>query len=56
MNYYRDTVTNEVYAYDDQQAYEGIVKEGLIPMTPEEVEAHLNPVYVQSLPVPDDSI
>ncbi len=42
MNYYKDTVTNEVYAYDDQQVADGIVKEGLVLMTPEEVEAHLN--------------
>ncbi len=43
MNYYKDPVTSEVYAYDDQQVEEGYVKEGLVPMTPEEVEAHKNP-------------
>lgn len=43
MNYYKDAVTNEVYAYDDQQVSGGIIKDGLVLMTPEEVEAHKNP-------------
>ena len=38
MNYYKDTAGN-VYAYNDIQT----PKDGLIEMTPEEVEAHLNP-------------
>lgn len=43
MSYYKDTTTGDVYAYDDQQIEDGWVKEGLVPMTPEEVEAHKNP-------------
>lgn len=38
MKYYKDTAGN-VYAYNDIQT----PKDGLIQMTPEEVEAHLNP-------------
>jgi hypothetical protein len=38
MNYYKDTAGN-VYAYNDIQA----PREGLVPMTETEVEAHLNP-------------
>jgi hypothetical protein len=38
MKYYKDTAGN-VYAYNDIQT----PKPGLIQMTPEEVEAHLNP-------------
>ena len=56
MNYYKDTTTGTVYAYDDEQVADGIVKEGLVPMTPEEVEAHLNPVYIKPLPASDDII
>ena len=43
MNYYKDSITGEVYAYDDEQVEEGWVKEGLVFMTPEEVEEHKNP-------------
>ena len=43
MSYYKDTTTGDVYAYDDQQIEDGWVKEGLVPMTPEEVEVHKNP-------------
>ncbi len=43
MNYYKDTNTGEVYAYDDQQVEEGYVKEGLVAMIPAEVEEHKNP-------------
>ncbi len=52
MNYYFNT-DGSVWAFDDQQVADGIVKEGLVPMTPEEVEAHLNPVYIQPLPASD---
>lgn len=52
MIYYKDPETGEVYAYDDQQVADGIVKEGLVPMTPEEVEAHLNPPVPEQLPAP----
>ncbi len=55
MNYYFNT-DGSVWAFDDQQVADGIVKEGLVPMTPEEVEAHLNPVYIQPLPASDDII
>lgn len=52
MNYYKDENGN-VFAYDDEQVAEGWVKEGLVPMTPEEVEAHLNPP-VAPAPLPFD--
>jgi hypothetical protein len=38
MNYYKDTAGN-VYAYNDIQT----PRDGLVPMTETEVEAHLNP-------------
>lgn len=43
MNYYKDPETGEVYAYDGNQVAEGHVKSGLMSMTQEEVDAHLNP-------------
>ena len=43
MNYYKDTTTGEVYAYDDQQVEGGFVKKGLVAMIPAEVEEHKNP-------------
>ena len=44
MKYFKDKKTNEVYAYSQEQIDGGWVKEGLAPMTENEVEAHLNPV------------
>lgn len=41
MNYYKDSNGN-VYAYDDEQVAAGIAGDKT-PMTPAEVEAHLNP-------------
>ena len=43
MKYFKDKNTNEVYAYDQEQIDGGWVKEDLVAMTKEEVEAHLNP-------------
>ena len=43
MKYFKDEKTNEVYAYDQEQIDGGWVKEGLMPMTDDEVHAHLNP-------------
>ena len=43
MKYFKDKKTGEVYAYDQEQIDGGWVKEGLAPMTDEEVHAHLNP-------------
>lgn len=43
MKYYKHAKTGEVYAYDQQQIDGGWVKEGLVPMTDDEVHAHLNP-------------
>lgn len=43
MKYFLDKKTGEVYAYDQEQIDGGLVKEGLAPMTDEEVSAHLNP-------------
>lgn len=43
MNYYKDTIIGEVYAYDDEQVEGGFVREGLVAMIPAEVEEHKNP-------------
>lgn len=43
MKYFKDENTGEVYAYDQEQIDGGWVKEGLVPMTVEEVREHLNP-------------
>lgn len=43
MEYFKDKNKGEVYAYDQEQIDSGWVKEGLLPMTESEVEAHLNP-------------
>lgn len=50
MNYYLDNTANEVYAYDDQQVEEGLVKEGLEPITEEEAMAITNPPAPAPLP------
>ena len=54
MNYYFNT-DGSVWAFDDQQVADGLA-DGMTPMTPEEVEAHLNPVYIKPLPASDDII
>jgi hypothetical protein len=41
MNYYKDE-TGDVFAYDADQVAAGLA-DGKTPMTPEEVEAHVNP-------------
>lgn len=46
MIYYREVGTGEVYAYSEQDVEAGLVKPGLVAMTDEEIEAHLNPVAV----------
>lgn len=48
MNYFKDS-NGDVYAYDDEQVTAGLA-DGKTPMTPEEVEAHLNP------PQPPDTL
>lgn len=45
MNYYKSQ-SGDVFAYDDEQVAGGFVAAGLVEMTPEEIDAHLN----QSLP------
>lgn len=47
MNYYKNE-EGVVYAYDDQQVEDGHVQEGLVPMTDEEIEAHINPPVQRS--------
>ena len=42
MNYYMSAI-GDVYAYDDDQIEGGAVVSGLVPMTQEEVDAHINP-------------
>lgn len=44
MIYYRETSTGEVFAYPESDINDGLVKEGLIEMSPGEVQEHLNPV------------
>ncbi len=51
MNYYKDS-TGNVFAYDDEQVAAGLAGDKT-PMTPEEVEAHLNPP-VPPAPLPFD--
>lgn len=41
MNYYK-TPTGEVYAYDDEQVAMGYPLDPMLPMTGDEVKAHLN--------------
>lgn len=52
MNYYLETDTNQVYAYDDQQVEEGWVKEGLVPITEEEAMAITQPPAPAPPPAP----
>jgi len=49
MNYYKDNQGN-VYAYDDEQVAMGLAADKTA-MTPEEVEAHINPPEIQQTPV-----
>lgn len=53
MNYYKDS-NGTVYAYDDEQVAMGLAADKT-PMTPEEVEAHINPVYAAPLPADPDT-
>ena len=48
MNYYISE-DGTVYAYDDEQVAMGLADDKTA-MTPEEVEAHLNPAYPAPLP------
>lgn len=48
MNYYKDPLTGEVYAYDDQQVAGGVVKEWLTPLTQLDIDAHINPLPTQA--------
>jgi hypothetical protein len=43
MIYYKHPVTNEVYAYETEAEREQFGAAELVPMAPEEIEAHLNP-------------
>lgn len=43
MNYYRDEQSGIVHAYDAEQVSAGLVRAGLVEMTPAEVELHLSP-------------
>lgn len=44
MKYFKDKNTGQVYAYDQEQIDGGWVKAVLVPMTDEEVSAHLAPL------------
>lgn len=43
MNYYRDPDNGTVYAYDADQVSAGLVRDGLVEMSPGEIDRHLNP-------------
>ena len=43
MKYYKNTETGEVFAYESEQERQEWGAPELVEMTPEEVEAHLNP-------------
>lgn len=43
MKYFRDLDTGEVFAYEADGSQDAYIKAGLLRMTKEEVEAHLNP-------------
>ena len=48
MNYYKDKETGEVFAYDDEQVEQGVVKEGLVKMTASQVKGFLNPTETEA--------
>lgn len=43
MNYFKDLISGEVYFYDNAQIASGVVIDGLVLMTEEEIDLHLNP-------------
>lgn len=43
MKYFRDPETGEVYAYEADGSQDEYIKEGLVPMSEAEVDAHINP-------------
>lgn len=45
MYYYKNPDDGKVFAYDEQQIEEGWVENGLVPMSDDEVAAHINPVH-----------
>lgn len=50
MKYYKNTATNEVYAYDSVEDFELYGLHGLVEMTAQEISAHLTPTPVSSVP------
>lgn len=48
MNYYKDTESGEVFAYDDEQVKQGVVKAGLVKMTASQVKGFLNPTETEA--------
>ncbi len=43
MKYFKDQETGSVHAFEDDGSQDSFITENLIPMTADEVEAHLNP-------------
>ncbi|ODB37740.1 hypothetical protein A9L43_22255 [Pseudomonas mosselii] len=43
MKYYRDAVTNEVFAFEADGSQDSFIGDDLVLMSDEDVEAHLNP-------------
>ena len=51
MIYFKHSMTGEVFAYETQDERDQFGSDQLVEMTPEEVQAHLNPAPVQ-VPIP----
>lgn len=49
MKYYKSN-KGDVFAYDPDGSQDAYIKPDLVPMTPEEVEAHINPPPVVVVP------
>lgn len=43
MKYFKDESSGDVYAYDQEAVDTGFVRDGLRPMTAQEIDAHLAP-------------
>lgn len=52
MKYYKNPETSEVYAYETEEERQEWGAPELVEMTPEEVEAHLNPPP-EPIPIPE---
>lgn len=46
MIYFRNMVTGDVHAYEEDGSQDAVIPDDLVRMTEPEVQAHLNPVFV----------